>query len=221
MKNLLNYYIFNDTNVKDFNSNITYVGDTYFLSVSGHGGTNIGEKASSIVLKKIISYLDIEKTDFYLDKFKEAINFSNDYLINYAKENNLYKLIGASVGAYLVKEELLLLNGGVFAIYINNTQDVQFLLPENFKKIPQNFLGVNKKISITNTKIELKKEETVILLATSFLRFLTSEVIIKIIEDNKQLLKTDFYLRLLAQNIFNLAKNEGFASDASILLIKK
>jgi len=83
----MDYYIFNVANLKDYNSNLAYYANSYFLLINGHGGTNIGEKAATIVLKKIISYLNLEdiKTT---KKFNEAVSYANSYLIEYALKNN-------------------------------------------------------------------------------------------------------------------------------------
>jgi hypothetical protein len=215
----MNYYIFNVSNLKDYNSNVAYNDKNFFILINGHGGTNLGEKAASVVLKKIISYINLENIN-NIKIFKEAINFANSYLSDYALKNNLHKEIGASVGIYFLKENYLILNGGVAAICFNYNDKLKLFKTIKDSNIPQGFLGLSKKYNILEEKLDLLKEPVVILLSVSLLRFLTKEKIKNIIELAKIMYNSDFFCRYLAQNIFNEAKKLGFTQDASIIVVK-
>lgn len=215
----MEYYIFNASNLKDYSSNIAYFGSSYFLLISGHGGTNIGEKAASIVLKKIISYLNLEEK---IDKFKfiESVTYANNYLIEYALKNNLHKLIGASLGIYSLKDAFLYLNAGVCGITFNYNGKLKLYQAKTVNNIPNGFLGLSKKLNYVEQNIDVLKESIVILMPITFLRYLTKDKLKNIIDSAKLMYNSNLFCRFLAQNIFNEAKKLGFTQDASIVVVK-
>jgi len=215
----MDYYIYNISNLKDYNSNIAYYEADFFLLISGHGGTNIGEKAATIVLKKIISYLNHENIKG-TKKYLEAVTYANNYLIEYALKNNLHKLVGASIGIYSLKDQFLLLNGGIIAVYFNYEDTLNIYHAKNTNNIPNGFLGLSKKLNYIEQDLGLIKEPLVILMPITFLRYLTKDKLKNIIDSAKLMYNSGLFCRLLAQNIFNEAKKLGFSQDASVIVVK-
>lgn len=215
----MGYFVFNETNLMEYNSSTSYCNKSFFLLVNGLGGTKLGEKASSLVLKKILSYLDLEKDGSSESRFIEATKFANKYLIDFAIKNDLYKLIGASFACFIKDEATIILNGGTAAYFYELGKELlEFKGSEN--NIPTGFLGINTNPKIIINKIKIKEKGLVILMTSSLLRFLTKDKIKNIITDNISSIEAEFFSKTLAGTIFKEAKNLGYSLDSSIIVIK-
>lgn len=207
-----------------------------FVVADGMGGYQGGEVASKIAVDSILEYVANRPSDKAYDVLVEgAISYANDNILETANSNPAYESMGTTIVCVLISGNTAYISHlGDSRVYLHRNkkikqitkddsyiqslidtgiEDIDKGLLNKYKNIVTKALGVDKTIEINSLKVELQKEDYLLL---------TTDGLTNLVNDNEieDVINMDIDLEEATEILTYMANSSGGFDNITMTLVR-